>query len=110
VDDVGETRFVSEDYKQKMRDAAGGLLLQVAAGEISEEDALREVDIWKAWIEMIRIATDMGTWSCPPEEHMRREATLMEKWPEACRRAGVGAMPMPDDVMRAITSFVGRVN
>jgi hypothetical protein len=40
---------------------------------------------------------------------MRREAALIEKWPEACRRAGVGEMPMPDDIMRAITSFGGRV-
>jgi hypothetical protein len=69
-----------------------------------------EVDICKALIELIRIAIDMGPWPCPPEEHMRREAALIEKWPEACRRAGVGAIPMPDDMMRAITSFVGRAS
>jgi hypothetical protein len=45
-----------------------------------------------------------------PEELMRREAELIAKWPEACRRAGVGAMPIPDEFMRAITSFVGRAS
>ena len=101
---------MSEDFEQKMRDAAGELLLQVAAGEISAEDAQREVDISKAVIELIRVATDMGAWPCPSEENMRRQAMLIEKWPEACRRAGVGAITMPDDVMRAITSFVGRAS
>jgi hypothetical protein len=101
---------VSEDFEQKMRDAAGELLLQVAAGEISVEDAQREVDTCKALIELIMISTNMAVWPCPPEEKMRREATLIEKWPEARRRAGVGAIPMPDDMMRAITSFVGRAS
>jgi hypothetical protein len=36
-----------EDYEQKMRDAVGELLLQVAAGEISAEEAQREMDIVK---------------------------------------------------------------
>jgi hypothetical protein len=101
---------VSEDFEQKMRDAAGEFLLQVAAGEISAEDGQRELDICKALVEMIMIAADIGAWPCPHEEHMRREATLIAKWPEACRRAGVGAIPMPDDMMRAITSFVGRAS
>ena len=97
---------MSEDYKQKMQDAADELLSQLAAGNV--EDVQRDVDTSKALIELIRIAIDMGTWPCPIEERMRREATLIEKWPEACRRAGVGAIPMPDHAMRAITSFVGR--
>ena len=103
---------MSEDYEQKMRekmqDAAGDLLLQLAAGEISAGDAQRELNICKALIEIVRIAADMGP--CPLEERMRREAVLIEKWPEACRRASVGAMPMPDDMVRAITSFVGRAS
>jgi len=41
---------------------------------------------------------------------MRRQAELIAKWPEACRRAGVGAIPMPDEFLRGITSFVGRAN
>ena len=102
---------MSEDYKQKMqdaiRDAAGELLLQLAAGEISAEDAQR--DTCKALSEFVLIAIDLGApGPFPPEEKMRREATLIELWPEACRRAGVGAIPMPDEMMRAITSFVGR--
>jgi hypothetical protein len=98
------------DFEQKMRDAAGGLLIQVAAGEISAEDAQREVDTCHALIELIRIAAEMGAWSCPPEEKMRREEALIAKWPQACRRARVGAIPLPDDMMRAITSFRGRAN
>ena len=105
---------MSEDYRQKMqdamRDAADELLSQLAAGEISAEDAQRELATCKALIEIIRIAAEMGEWSCPPEEKMRREAALIAKWREACRRAGVGAIPMPDDMMRAITSFVGRTS
>jgi hypothetical protein len=93
-----------------MRDAASELLLQIAAGEISREDAQHEIDTGKALIEMVRIACDMGPWRCSPEEKMRRQAVLIEKWPEACRRAGVGTLPMPDDIMRAITSFVGRAS
>src|SRR5262245_51215399 len=95
----------SGDYEQKMRDAVDELLSQIAAGEISSEDAQREMDIWKALIEINRIAIEMGApW--PPEERMRQDATLIAKWPEACRRAGVGAIPMPHHMMRAITSFV----
>jgi hypothetical protein len=104
---------VSDDYKQKMqeamRDAVGELLLQLAAGEISAEDAQREVEISKACIEIVRIAIEMGApW--PPEERMRLEGALIEKWPEACRRAGVNPMPMPDHMVRAITSFVGHAS
>jgi hypothetical protein len=99
-----------EDYEQKMREAVGELLLQVAAGEISAEEAQREVDIAKACVEMLRIAADMGPWPCPPEEDMRRQAMLIERWPEACRRAGVGAIPMPDHMLRAITLFAGRAS
>jgi hypothetical protein len=86
------------------------LLLQVATGEISMEDAQRELDIGKAQFEMMGIALDMGLWSCPPEERMQRESMLIAKWPEACRRAGVGAIPMPDHMMRVITSFVRRAS
>jgi hypothetical protein len=77
----------------------------------------RELDTLKATTEMVRIAAEMmaaiaaDRGSSPaPEELMRREAELIAKWPEACRRAGVGAIPMPDEVMRGITSFVGRAS
>ena len=97
-----------DNWKQEWRDAVGGLLLQLAAaGEISAEDAQR--DTCKALSEFVLIAIDLGgPGPFPPEEEMRREAALIEKWPEACRRAGVEPMPMPDEMMRAITSFVGR--
>ena len=98
------------DFEQRMRDAAVELQSQLAAGEISAEDAQREVDTCRALIEMVRIAADMGAWSCSAEEKMRREATLIAEWPEACRRAGVVSIPMPDDMMRAITSFRGRAS
>ena len=92
------------DYEQKLRDAVGELLSQVAAGEISAEEAQQEVNTCHALIELIRIAAGMGAWLLPPEEKMRQEATLIAKWPEACRR------PMPDDMMRAITSFRERAS
>jgi len=95
---------------QRMQDAADEFLSQVAAGEISQEDAQREIDTVKAQLEMFRIAVGMGPWVCSPEERMRREEVLIEKWPEAYRRAGIGAVPMPDHMMRAITSFVGRAS
>jgi hypothetical protein len=104
-----EPLVVSKDYEQEMRDAIGELLLQIAAGEISAEDAQREVDVSNALIELVRIAIEVGVpW--PLEERMRQAATLIAKWPEACRRAGVGAIPMPDHMIRAITSFVGRTS
>ena len=84
--------------------------------EFSVKDQ-RELDILKAAVEMLGIAAEMSASrltqdGCPPppEELMRREAELIAKWPEACRRAGVGAIPMPDEVMRGITSFVGRAS
>ena len=53
---------MSEDYKQKMleklQDAISELLLQVQAGEISEEDFQRELDIGKVLLELIKIAAD----------------------------------------------------
>jgi hypothetical protein len=92
-----------------MRDALGELLLQFATGAKSAQRTpnmkwtQHEVDIGKAQIELVRIAIAMGVpW--PPEERMRQDATLIAKWPDACRRAGVGAMPMPGHMLRAITS------
>ena len=78
----------------------------------------RDLDTLKATTELLgnaaemmaAIAVDTGPSPSPPEERMRREAELIAKWPEACRRAGVGAIPMPDEVMRGITSFVGRAS
>jgi hypothetical protein len=98
--------IVSEDYKKKMLQA-----IQDGAGELSAEDHRYVSANWAVFTEFVRIATDMGLLGPrPPEENIRREATLIELWPEACRRAGVGAIPMPDDMMRAITSFVGRAS
>jgi hypothetical protein len=98
---------VSEDYGKKIIDA-----LQLAEFNTDQ----RELDTLKAVNEMVGIAAEMmagiatDTRPCPPEELMRREAELIAKWPEACRRAGVGAIPMPDEMMRGITSFVGRAS
>ena len=88
--------------------------LRQAAFSVKDQ---RELDTFKATTEMVRIAAEMMAAitadtgpSPPPQERMRREAELIAKWPEACRRAGVGAIPMPDEVMRGITSFVGRAS
>jgi hypothetical protein len=96
---------MSDDFKQELREAANGLLLQIVSGKISVEDAKRELDICRAFIELVEIATDMGLWPRSPGEQMWREAILIEKWPAVCRRAGIGAIPMPDDIMRRIKSF-----
>jgi hypothetical protein len=96
-----------EKIKRKILDA-----LQLA--EFSADE--RELDVMKAVTEMVGIAAKMmagiaaDARPCAPEELMQREAELIAKWPEACRRAGVGAIPMPDVVMRGITSFVGRAS
>jgi hypothetical protein len=111
---TGEGNVSEDDFKKAivaaMGDAARGLNEQVAEGKISAKDAQRVMDGWNAMNEMVIIATEMGSWACPPDEKMRREATLLAKWPEACRRAGIAAIPMPDDMMRAITLFVGRTS
>ena len=94
--------------EQKILDA-----LRFAAFRVKDQ---RELDSLKAATEMVRIAAEMMAGIAadagppPPEERMRREAELIAKWPEACRRAGVGAIPMPDHMIRAITSFVGRTS
>jgi hypothetical protein len=100
---------MSEDYGQKIIDA-----VRLAAFSVKDQ---RELDTLKAVNEMPAIAAEMMAGIAAdkrglpaPEELMRREAELIAKWPEACRRAGVGAMPIPDEFMRAITSFVGRAS
>jgi hypothetical protein len=99
-------------FQQKIRDGVGELLAQVAAGEISPADAQRELDICKAFAELMVIAFEelgVGT-PCSPEEEMRREAALIEMWPEACRRAGVGVVAMPTDILRHIARAGGRAS
>ena len=100
---------MSEDYGQKIIDA-----VRLAAFSVKDQ---RELDALKAVNEMPAIAAEMmariaaDKRSQPaPEELMRRQAELIAKWPEACCRAGVGAIPMPDEFVRGITSFVGRAN
>ena len=102
---------MSEDDGRKIIDA-------VQRAAFSVEDR-QELDTLKAMNEMVGIAAemmvgiqaDMGPrGDVPPEERMRREATLIAKWPEACRRRRYRWIAMPDDMMRAITSFVGRVS
>src|SRR5262249_61897933 len=88
-----------------MRDAAGELLLQVAAGEISVEDAQREVDTCKALIELIMISTNMAVWPCPPEEKMRREGAVIVKRAERGRRGGGGGVTLAGDKSRASPYF-----
>ena len=102
---------MSEDDWRKIIEA-------VQRAAFSVEDP-RELDTLKALTEMVGITSEMMVGinaymgprgDVPPEERMRREATLIAKWPEACRRAGIDEIPTPDDMMRAITSFVGRVS
>jgi hypothetical protein len=96
------------NFKQTIRDGVADLLADVAYGEISADDAERELDIAKALCELIVMADEMGPWPVPAEERMRRDKKLMALWPEACRRAGVAVSDMPEDVMRRIVGLVGQ--
>jgi hypothetical protein len=92
-----------------------GHAVRLAAFSVKDQ---RELDTLKAVNEMVGIAAeimvgiaaDIRDRPPAPEELMRREAELIAKWPEACRRAGVGAIPMPDEMIRGITSFLGRAS
>jgi hypothetical protein len=55
-------RMSDDDYKQKIRDGMGDLLAQVAAGEISAEEAEQELDVCKALAELI-VIPDYGPFS-----------------------------------------------
>jgi hypothetical protein len=97
-----------DDVEQTIIDA---LEAGSAEGDQREQDTCKaSTEMVSIVAEMVRIARDTGAWPWPPEEKMRREAMLIAKWPEACRRAGVGAIPMPDHVMHAIISFGGRAS
>jgi hypothetical protein len=97
----------SMTFKQTIRDGVADLLAEVAAGEISADDAERELDIDKALCELIAMAAEMS-WPVPAEERMRRDEKLMALWPEACRRAGVAVSDMPTDIIRAVAALKGR--
>src|SRR5262245_64738969 len=83
-----EPSVVSEDDGHKILDA-----LRLAAFSAKDQ---RELDTLKALTEMVGIAAEMMVGIAadtgprghvPSEERMRREAELLAKWPEACRRA-----------------------
>ena len=96
------------DFLQKLRDASGDLLAKVATGELSRKDAESERHIMRAFCKLISMVTEKWQdWPCPPEEGVRREATMIAMWPEACRRADVSVIDMPHDVLHAITRSSG---
>ena len=96
------------DDEQKLRDASGDLLAKVATGELSRKDAERELHIMRAFCELISMVTEKWQdWPCPPEEGVRREATMIAMWPKACRRADVSVIDMPHNVLHAITRSSG---
>ena len=69
------------------------------------------MDICKALAEMLIITVELIEMKGRPgslEEKMRFETALIEKWPEACRRAGVAVHEMPIDIVHMIAGVGGR--
>ena len=45
-----------------------------------------------------------------PSDHFRRDRSLLEMWPEACRRTGVGTREFPPGVIKLWKQRLGRAN
>jgi hypothetical protein len=43
-------------------------------------------------------------------ELFRRDSSLLEMWPEACRRTGVGRRKFPPGVIKLLKQKLGRAN
>lgn len=104
---------MNDDYEQKLRDSVGDLLAQVAAGEISEEEAQRELDIGRVLAQMLAMTADlvaeMGV-PVSPAERMQLDEKILLLWPEACRRAGIAVIEIPADIAQRIASATGRAS
>jgi hypothetical protein len=67
-----------------------------------------------ALIELLKMAADHWPNSQSHEisqsDQLRRDQTLFEMWPEACRRTGVGRRQFPSGVISLWKQNLGRVN
>lgn len=99
------------DFEQTLRDGVGELLLQIASGEITVEDAERELDIWKALTELIVVRIEIEQRDGPttsPEVRMQRDQEMLARWQEACRRADVPPIELPADLVQGLVRVAGR--
>ncbi len=65
-------------------------------------------------IELLKMEADQwadsGTGKASQSELFRREQFLLEMWPEACRRTGVGMREFPAGVIKLWKDGSGRAN
>jgi hypothetical protein len=65
-------------------------------------------------IELLKMAAEQWPPSMADEvsqgDLFRQDKTLLEMWPEACRRTGVGGREFPPGVIKLWKQSVGRVN
>jgi hypothetical protein len=72
-----------------------------------------EKDI-SALLELLKMEAEQwphpGTGEVSQSDLFRRDQTLLEMWPEACRRTGVGAREFPHGVIQLWKKEMGRPN
>jgi|SRR6476620_2366120 hypothetical protein len=65
-------------------------------------------------IELLKMADERwprsGSGQVSQSDLLRRDHSLLEMWPEACRRAGVGGREFPAGVIKLWKQSLGRVN
>ena len=67
-----------------------------------------------ALIELLKMAAELrprtSTDQVSQSEIFREDYSLLEMWPEACRRTGVGKREFPPGVIKLWKQSLGRVN
>ena len=65
-------------------------------------------------IELLKMETERwphsGTHKVSQSDLFRRDCTLLEMWPEACRRTGVGQREFPPGVIKLWKQTAGNAN
>jgi hypothetical protein len=65
-------------------------------------------------LELLKMEADhwplSGNGEVSQDELFRRDRFLLEMWPEACRRTGVGAREFPPGVIKLWNGELGRAN
>jgi hypothetical protein len=65
-------------------------------------------------IELLKMAAEHSpparTGEVSQSDLFRQDETLLEMWPEACRRTGVGGREFPPGVIKLWKQSLGRVN
>ncbi len=67
-----------------------------------------------ALLELLKMAAEQWPHSGPDEvsesDLFRQDQTLLEMWPEACRRTGVGGCEFPPRIIKLWKESLGRIN